>query len=58
MRKLLSSFIGWVIIVTLTAVVCLTAGVALIFLFECFNLGISVFFFGTILSLLVMGALD
>jgi hypothetical protein len=57
MKNFVKSSIAYLLMVLFSAVVCMVVGLAVCTLWSC-NAGVSVFFFGTLLMCLALGALD
>ena len=58
MKRVLKSIVAWVIICVICSAACMVAGVLFILFSGCPNLGVTVFFLGTLMSLLALGVLD
>ena len=58
MNRFLKSTAAWVIVLAASAVACMAAGVAVCLMFGSVMAGISVYFFGTLLMLVCLGAFD
>lgn len=57
MKKFIKSSISFLLIVLFSAIVCMIAGLAVCTLWSC-QAGVSVFFFGSILMCVALGAFD
>ena len=56
--KRLMNFVAWSVILAIVSAVCMTAGLAVMYLTCNFDAGMCVFFFGTIAAMLALGMLD